>query len=134
MDNPQPVESPSLHAHNRQLAWQILIPFCAAAVVIIAAGVLVVTRGSSSPRTWADISIIWLIAPTLVFALIFVAVLGFMIYALARLMKVTPRYTGKVQGLFATLSGWIHTAADGAAKPIVWSHQAGAIIKSIFKL
>ena len=85
-------------------------------------------------RTWADVSTIWLIAPMLVFALLFVTVLGLLIYGIARLLQVTPRYTGKAQDFFALLSAWARTIADGAAKPFVWFQQAGAIIKSIFKL
>jgi hypothetical protein len=134
MDNPQPVDSPTVHAHKRQLAWQILIPFLMVTALVIAVAVLIATGAASTNRTWADVSTIWLIAPMLIFALLFVFVLGFLIYGLAKLLQVTPRYTGKAQDFFALLSGWAHKIADGAAKPFVWFQQAGAILKSIFKL
>jgi hypothetical protein len=131
MSDPRPLETPTVRAHQRQLAWQILVPFFTVTAVIIVVAVLIAT-GASATRTWADVSTIWLIAPILVFALLFVAVLGFLIYGLARLLQVTPRYTGKAQDFFVLISRWARIIADGAAKPFVWFQQAGAMLKSIF--
>ena len=132
MAAPQPVESPTMRAHRRQLAWQILVPFFVVMAFILLIAVLVAT-GATATRTWADVSTIWLIAPMLVFALFFVAVLGFLIFGIAKLLQVTPRFTGKAQDFFALLSKWARIIADGSAKPFVWFQQAGAILKSIFK-
>jgi hypothetical protein len=134
MDNPRPIDSLTVHAHKRQLAWQILVPFLVVTALIIAAAVLVAAGAASGTRTWADVSIIWLVAPMLVPAMFFVILLGALIYGIAKLTQVTPRYTGKAQDFFALLSGWTRKIADGATKPFVWYQQAGAIIKSIFKL
>ena len=134
MDAPRPVDSPTVHAHKRQLAWQILVPFLVVTALIITAAILVATGAASATRTWADVSIIWFIAPMLVFALFFVILLGSLIYGIAKLTQITPHYTGKAQDFFALLSGWTRKIADGAAKPFVWYQQAGAVIKSIFKL
>ena len=123
-----------MRTHKQQLVWQILVPFLVVGALIIAAAVLVVDTTGSASRTWADVSIIWLTAPILVLALVFVTILGFLIYWIARLMRVTPRYTGKAQGFFALLSKWAWMAADGVSKPLIWFQQAGAILKSIFKL
>jgi type II secretory pathway component PulL len=131
MSAPLPIETLTVRAHKRQLAWQILVPFFTVTALIIVVAVLVAT-GVTATRTWADVSTIWLIAPILVFALFFVAVLGFLIYGLARLLQVTPRYTGKAQDFFALLSRWARIIADGATKPFVWFQQAGAMLKSIF--
>jgi len=132
MSAPRPIETLSARTHKRQLAWQILVPFFTVTALIIVVAVLV-AAGVTANRTWADVSTIWLIAPILVFALFFVAVLGFLIYGLARLLQVTPRYTGKAQDFFALLSRWARIIADGATKPFVWFQQAGAMLKSIFK-
>jgi len=132
MSNPLPAETPTVRAHKRQLAWQILVPFFVVTALILVVAVLIAI-GATDTRTWADVSTIWLIAPLLVFALLFVAVLGFLIYGVARLLQVTPRYTGKAQDFFALLSTWARIVADGATKPFIWFRQAGAILKSIFK-
>jgi hypothetical protein len=125
-------ETPSVNAHKRQLAWQILVPFFVVTAIILVVAVLVAS-GVTANRAWADVSTIWLIAPILVFALLFLVVLGFLIYALAKLLQVTPRYTGKAQDFFALLSKWARMIADGAARPFMWFQQAGAVLKSIFK-
>jgi len=134
MDAQRPVDSPTVRAHKRQLAWQILVPFLVAAVLILAAGVLAATSIGSVTRTWADISIIWLIAPMLLLALLLAAVLGCLIYGIAILLKVTPRYSIKAQYYAAAASAVTRKASDGAAKPFIWIRQAGKVIKSIFKL
>ena len=133
MAGTQPAETPTVQAHKRQLAWQILVPFFIVMAIIIAAAVLVAT-GATATRTWADVSTIWLIGPILVFALLFATVLGFLIYGMARLLQVTPRYTGKAQDFFALLSGWAKIVADAVTKPFIWFQQAGAVLKSIFRL
>ena len=132
MDNLRPVDSPTVHAHKRQLAWQILVPFLVVTALIIAAAVLVATGAASATRTWADVSIIWLIAPMLTLALLLVVVLGSLIYGIAMLLKVTPKYTAKAQFYVAAAAAGTRKIADGAAKPFVWYQQAGAVIKSIF--
>jgi len=122
-----------VHAHKRQLAWQILVPLLVVTALILVVAVLVAT-GATDTRAWADISSIWLIAPMLVVAFVFAALLGCLIYGIARLLQVTPRYTGKAQDFFAVLSARARIIADGVAKPLVWFQQAGAILKFIFKL
>jgi hypothetical protein len=134
MEAPRPVVSTTIHAHKRQLVWQILVPFLVVTALIVAAAVLISTGTTSATRTWADVSIIWLIAPMLVFALFFVVMLGFLIVGIAKLLQVTPYYSSKVQNFLILLSSRMRKIADGSAQPFIWSHQAGAILKSIFKL
>ena len=126
-------ETSTVRTHKHQLAWQILVPFFVVTALILVIAVLVAI-GATATSTWADISTIWLIAPLLIVALFFIAVLGFLIYGFAMLLQVTPRYTGKAQDFFALLSNWARIIADGATKPFVWFQQAGAVLKSIFKL
>jgi hypothetical protein len=122
-----------MHAHRRQFAWQILVPLLVAVGLVIAAAVLISSGAGSLTRTWADVSIIWLILPALFFAVFFVIVLGFLIYGVARLLQVTPHYSGKAQDFLGLFSSWTRKIADGSARPFFWVHQAGAVLKSIFK-
>jgi hypothetical protein len=134
MANQHPVDRPTIHAHKHQFAWQILVPFLVMAGLIIAGAVLVVAGGAPRTGAWADISVIWLLAPALFFALSFLAIVITVIYGMARLLQIIPRYTGKAQGIFARFSAGTRKVADGAAKPFVWFQEAGAAIKSIFRL
>jgi hypothetical protein len=124
---------PTVRIHKRQFAWQILIPFLVVAGLIIAGAVLVVTGGVSRTGVWADISVIWLLAPTLFFALAILGIAILLIYGMAKLLQVLPHYTGKAQSIFTQLSTRMRKVADGTAKPFIWFRQAGAVSKSLFR-
>jgi hypothetical protein len=128
------VDRPTVRAHKRQFAWQILVPFLVMAGLIITGAVLVVTGETSRTGTWADVSVIWILVPTLLFALMFLVIIITIIYGMIKLLQILPRYTGKTQDIFAQVSAGTRKAADGATKPFVWYRQAGAVIKSLFKL
>jgi hypothetical protein len=122
-------------AHKRQFIWQILLPI----LLVVLAGFILggftigaALSNSTQAGIWANVSIIWMIAPLLFFALFFVVVLGFLIYAIAKLTGITPRYTGKVQMYAAMAAAGTRKVADGVTKPIVWIHQVGAAIQSFF--
>ncbi len=137
MENKRSVDRPthaSMRAHQRQFAWQILVPFLVMAGLIVAGAVLAVTGKTPGSRVLADVSVIWLLAPMLFFALAILVFVITIIYGMAKLLQLLPRYTGKAQGIFTRISTGTRQAANGAAKPIVWFRQAGAVIKSIFKL
>ena len=65
----------------------------------------------------------------LIFALFFLALLGFLIYGFARLLQVTPRYTGQVQGFFARLSGWTRTRQWMKTSPLGPAGRGSAQIR-----
>jgi small-conductance mechanosensitive channel len=132
MNDPRHVDSPTTRAHSRQFAWQILVPILAVTALLLAVAVLVASGTGSGARTWADVSMIWLIAPMLIFALVAIIILGFLIYGISKLHQITPNYTSKIQGFFGLLSGKTRSIADGTTSPFIWFQQAGAIIKSIF--
>jgi hypothetical protein len=134
MTNQRAVDRPTVRAHKRQFAWQILVPFLVMAGLIIAGAVLVVTGGAPRNGNWADVSLIWLITPALFFALALLVIVVTIIYGMAKLLQVLPHYTGKTQGIFAQLSAGTRKVADGGTKPFVWFQQAGAVIKSVFRL
>jgi hypothetical protein len=131
-EQPRP-ESPTLRQHKRQMVWQIIIPFILMAVLLIAAAVLVTFGKTASTSLWRDVSLVWLLAPALVLALVAIVVLGAVIYGLARLKKAAPRVTSRAQELTLLGALGIRRIADGTTKPFIWLEQAGAAIRSIFK-
>ncbi|MEW6092435.1 MAG: hypothetical protein AB1531_00575, partial [Chloroflexota bacterium] len=82
MDQPPRPISPTLRRHKRQVLWQILVPFVLMAGLAIAAALLVALGGAARTSLWRDVSLIWLLAPALVLALILIIVLGMLIYGL----------------------------------------------------
>jgi hypothetical protein len=130
-------DSPTILAHKRQIWWQILLPMIFVSLLGLAAGGLTIAAGlsdASRTRVWADVSLIWMLSPALFFALAGVAVLAGMIYAVARLTRATPRFTSRAQQVAGRAAAATRKAADGITKPFVWFQQAGAVLKSIFKL
>jgi hypothetical protein len=128
-------DSPTVRTHKRQFIWQILLPMILVVLLGLTAGGFVIAAsmtGTGQSRVWADVSTIWLIAPMLIFALLFVVLLGALIYGIAKLLKVTPRYTGKAQFYVALAAAGTRKVADGATKPVVWIRQIEAAIKSFF--
>ena len=119
-----------MRRHLHQRTWQILVPFLLMTGLTVAAAVLVVAGGESQARLWADISIIWLLAPLLVLALLVVVLLGFLIYALAQLARVTPHYTLRAQRFADQVQSVVQQAANWVVKPFVWIQQAAATIES----
>lgn len=131
-----PVRSPSLRAHRRQFFWQILMPMVLVVLLVLAAGGFVVASGTSDPsaaRSGADVAIIWLVAPFLILALLFIVLLGFAIYGLAKLAQVTPRYTSRLQDLVAGAAGVVSRIAEGITKPLLWLKKAGASAQALLK-
>jgi hypothetical protein len=137
MENRPPGSSPSIHAHKVQYTWQILVPVILVVLIALAAGILIIVSAASSngqSGLWADISVIWLFAPALFFALAFLVIVVTTVYGMAKLLLLLPRYTGKVQDYFTLLAAGTRRLADGSVRPIVWIRQIGAVIKSIFRL
>ena len=129
----KPADSSTVHMHKHQFVWQILVPFLVMTALVIAGTVLVITGGASRTRVWADVSVIWILAPMLILALMFIIVLGFIIYGFARLLPLIPRYTGRAQEITASVAAGTHKVADGVKKPFAWFQQAGAAISSFIK-
>jgi hypothetical protein len=134
MSDLKPVDSPTLRLHKQQIVWQILLPFLLVTLILLTAGIWLVTGATSQTRVWSDVSIIWLLVPMLILALAALALFVVLIIGMAKLLQVAPRYTSRAQQIAGQVAAGTRKVADGAAKPFVWLEQAGAVIKSIFKL
>ncbi len=129
-----PLESPNFQRHLRQRFWHILAPIILTALLVIAGGVFTIGAEAGQTRFWADVAVIWLITPLMGFALPCLAVLVGLIYALTRLMKITPLYTARAQNLAARVESRARQAADVTVKPVLWLEQFSAAVRSIFRM
>ncbi|MBU4225589.1 MAG: hypothetical protein KKC71_07190 [Chloroflexi bacterium] len=134
MPNLPPFESPTLRVHKRQRFWQILAPMMLVILLALVAGGFTLAAEAGQTRPGADVAVIWLVAPLMLFALLCMVVLGGMIYVIARLTQITPRYTLQAQNFVLRLTAGVKRGADMAVKPVVWLEQARAVLKSLFKL
>jgi hypothetical protein len=133
MEKQNPIIPATIQAHKNQLFSQILIPFLLMAALILAGAIFIISGAEAQLGIWSDVSVIWLLAPTLFFALALLVILITTIYGMVKLLQILPRYTGRTQEIFAMLSAGTLKIADGASKPIIWIRQIGALMKSIVR-
>jgi ABC-type antimicrobial peptide transport system permease subunit len=108
--------------HQREVLWQITLPFLLGVILLLAAGVLVILTGiQSSGQTslWADISLIWLLIPGILFTFIFLALMSALVYGLVRLNRILPVYTKKLQNIFEMIHQKVKKIMDTAASPVI---------------
>ena len=104
-----------------------------AAFLLFILAVIAISRGGAAVTSqWADLSLIWLILPFLVFAFIFLLILGALIYALARFLHILPRYTGLAQTYADLVAAKTRLFADKAASPVFFVQKTKAGIRTLF--
>jgi hypothetical protein len=130
---PEPVHE-SYRRHRKQRTTQILLPLVVTALLFLALVVLVniaTFRDNGDVGRWAAISTMWISIPVCIMGLMFLAVLGGLVYLMGRLLGVAPRYTGKAQDFVHKLAIHIRRAADVTVKPVFTVNGFGATIKAL---
>ena len=124
----------SYKRHRKQLAWQIILPVVLAALLIVALIVLIsfaTFRDNGDVGRWAAISTVWIVIPVMVAGLIFLIILGGIVYLLKYLLNITPVYTGKAQDFVHKIAGYIKRFADATVKPVFFVDGIGASINRL---
>ena len=132
---PQP-EHYSYLRHRKQRNTQIILPIVLSTLAFIGMIVWIslatFNQGGDVGR-WAAISTIWVIIPMMVGGLIVLALLGGLIYLMARALSGLPYYTGIAQDYVYKARGYIVRGADMAVKPILalngWLETARAFFE-----
>lgn len=112
----------SYKKHRREIVTQVILPIILTTIFIIALIVLVniaTFRDGGDVARWAAVSTIWIVIPMMIGMLIFLVVLGGLIYLLARLLNITPTYTGIAQDYVRKVAVYIKQAADAVVKPVI---------------
>ena len=120
------LKTPPVHysylKHRKQVMQKIILPVVLSALVLVGIVVWVsiatFSQGGDVGR-WAAISTIWVIIPMLVGGLVVLAILGGLIYGMAKLLDALPYYTSIAQDYVIIARGYIIRAADMAVKPIL---------------
>jgi ABC-type microcin C transport system permease subunit YejE len=121
--------------HRRELKWKILAPVVMSLILcFICSGlVYVATFGYGGDVTlWAEISEIWLAIPTIIFLVIFFAIIGGSVFLLSKLLSVLPRYTFMAQDLSHKMKAYVRRGADYAVRPVIFLDSLSASINRIF--
>jgi uncharacterized membrane protein len=121
--------------HRRQFWLQIFLPIILAVLLVIVVAILTsisALGGNGDSTRWAAISTIWLVIPVMVFGLLFLAVVGGLVYLLARTLQVLPPYTSNAQYYVNRAASEIKRFSDMATKPVLFLEGLKASLKAIF--
>ncbi|PWH17637.1 MAG: hypothetical protein DDG59_07875 [Anaerolineae bacterium] len=120
--SPRPIRSPNpitTQNHRRESLYQIILPFLGATLLLIGIGFLLGKATSFNTAQGAEIALIGLILPTMVFGLIFLALTIGLIVGLAKLLRNLPIYTRSAQDFVRLVSQKTKQVADGSVEPII---------------
>ena len=120
-------------AHGRQVLWQVTLPLALGVIVVLVLAVLVAMAGEAEASLWADISIIFLLIPTILVALLFLIVLVGLIYALVKILQILPRYALIAQNFTYKVERRARSGANRAAEPILRYHSFVAAVRTLFR-
>ena len=115
---------------------QIILPMVLTVLLFIALIVLVniaTFRDNGDVARWAAVSTIWIVIPIMIGMLIFLALLGGLIYLMARLLGIAPTYTGMAQDYVHIGVGYIKRAAEAIIKPVLQLNGILAGITAFFE-
>jgi predicted membrane protein len=135
VNTPRPsVRNPvTQRAHSRQVLWQITLPF---SLVVLLAVFLAVLASLSQPETasrFADISLIFLIIPTMIVAFIFLAIFAASAYGVFRLLKIIPPFARSVQDFFVRIEERVRSIADASVEPVLRVRGFSAGLRALWR-
>jgi FtsH-binding integral membrane protein len=127
--------------HQRQSFWQIILPVILAGLLMLT-GMVVMILSISGAKTgivvsqWSDLSVIWLTLPMFIPAVMVLIFTILIIYGVARLIKLVPKYAQLIQAYVKLYALRINLATNKAAAPFIgWKSilaGAGRIFSSLF--
>jgi hypothetical protein len=118
-----PERNPKTHAeHRREVFWQITLPLVIGILLLLAA-LAAIIFSAAQPITdvgrWADVSLMWIILPSLFFALIILVILIGLVYGISRLLSIIPRYAYIIQRYFEQGRGKVSQLTNLMAEPVL---------------
>ena len=128
-----PERNPLVHAeHRRETFQQIILPFIIGVVlvlVVVAAIIIVATHSLENLDRWASVSIIWLIIPSLLIALILLVVVVGLLFGITRLLGILPGYSKIARSYFIQAETVVGRVTDQAVEPFLRLRSAWAVTR-----
>jgi hypothetical protein len=128
-----PERNPKTHAeHRREVFWQITLPLAIGLLLLLAAVAAIIfsaTQPVTDLERWSDVSLMWMIVPSLFFALIILIVLIGFVYAITFILKIVPRYARVVQLYFELGKGKLSRLSNLSVEPILRVRSIWAVLR-----
>ena len=136
MDAYEPKELPERNPvtykrHRKEVMWQILVPVLIGTVIVLALSILATTRTDAQVSKGADVSVIWMITPMLIVALIFLVLLGAIVYGVMSLLGILPGYARLVQNYFDAFRVQVGIVSDKAVEPVLRMESIKASLRAL---
>lgn len=134
-DTPRPLpRNPITHLrHRREVFWQITFPFVVVTLILLVLAFLAAGLSPERASRWADISLIWLIIPALLFSLLTMVFLGAGVYLITQLMRVLPFYFYRGHNWFLLVNLRVGRIGDKLTEPFLrlsaWKAGANALMR-----
>lgn len=130
--------NPKTYAEHRgQVFWQITLPLVIGILLLLGA-VAVIILSATQPVTdlgrWADVSLMWLILPSLFFALILLIILIGFVYLISSLLRLIPHYALIVQLSFEAGKNKVSQLSNLSIEPIVRMRSTWASVRYAVRL
>ena len=120
---PLPERNPITHAeHRREVFWQITLPMVLGALMLLvalASLIILANQSLSDLSRVADGSIIWMILPSLILALILLVLLIGLVYAILSVLRVFPPYAHLIQIYFERGNREVSRTTNKITEPII---------------
>jgi hypothetical protein len=121
--------------HRREVFWQVTFPILVISVILLLLAVMATGLSAEKASTWADISIIWMIIPALIFSLLTMILLAALVYLTIKLLYILPFYFFKGHNWFLLVNVRIGRIGDNLAEPFLrlraWKAGAGALGRQV---
>jgi hypothetical protein len=130
LPEPNPI---TMQAHRRESFWQIKLPLGIAIGVVVLSAVCVVVAsvtGAGNISGWADISVMWLILLITPPVLIFSAITAALIYLLAQVIPMLPRYSRLLLGYFILVRERVGKISQISVEPVLRVHSWSASLRA----
>jgi hypothetical protein len=125
--------NPITHAkHRREAFWQIIFPMLIGIILVVTVVVVIIFSGTTSTSDlsrWADVSLIWLILPSLFVALIFLTILIAFTYLISVILKMTPRYARIIQIYFEMGKYRVSHITSQITAPFIKTRSMWAVVR-----
>lgn len=105
--------------HRKEVFWQISLPLAIGSLILLAFAGLSLTLEAGEISRWADISLVWMIAPIMLVILITFAMLVVSIYVTVKLIEALPYYSLQLLNGLILIGRYMHQAENRAVEPFV---------------
>lgn len=122
--------------HHREVLWQITLPMAVGVLLVLAAATGVIWAGVANTgdvSKWADVSLIWLIIPLMLAALLFLGLLAGLVYVLALGLRRVPFFMYRVQVFFKQVSLQVRKVSNRAVEPVMRVQSLTAAWKALWR-